>query len=445
MSALVSRASAISLAAVVAAAFTVPAIAFCQELIDEISWGDFARVEEILERDPGQLNQTRLGFTPLHFAAYYGHADIAELLLAHGADINARGGNQTPLSRAVVRRHFQVASLLIEKGAEITDYEIGACGLSRLVRQKVTRGENLEREDHLGRTLLHGAAYGGHREIAELLVEGGVDVSAATAYGETPLDVAVAYDHEEIARLLRSRGAVETPVPEPERVMLSANIYRLTFPYRGRSNIGVFTGPGGVVLIDSGFRRTANKLAEELRRLGGGEARYVVNTHPHSDHDGGNARFASATIVDLSHLDSLTSVGVLSRVEAPQPDDSAGERENIYSLRFGDEEIQLIPVPGTHSAFDLIVYFKRSRIGFAGDVLFASDFPRDQESRADYLNRIERTMRSKGERHLNLLDRMTSLLPSNAILVAGHGPEYSMADVIEYLTTARGLLDTPNP
>ena len=186
--------------------------------------------------------------TPLHSAAVFNYYEIAELLIANGADMNAksrRGG--TPLHRAAWRGHKEVAALLIAEGADVkTKDEVGRTPLDmasqyketetaallrkhggksgaedslhvaawvgniEAVKQHLIAGVNMNAKiklySHLGNTPLHNAAGGGHKEVVELLIAGSADVNATDRDGETPLDTAIRRKHPEITDLLRKHG-----------------------------------------------------------------------------------------------------------------------------------------------------------------------------------------------------------------------------------------------
>jgi len=84
------------------------------------------RALEIIGHDPSLVNaHSHDGWTPLHLAAFFGHRDLAALLLDQGADVNARSRSErfaranTPLHAAAANRHLDVAGLLLERGADV--------------------------------------------------------------------------------------------------------------------------------------------------------------------------------------------------------------------------------------------------------------------------------------------------------------------------------------
>ena len=124
------------------------------------------------------------GRTPLHFAAGDNRAEIAKLLIENGAGINAKNNKgATPLHWAAWANAAEVAELLIDKGAEVN-----------------VKGEG-------GNTPLHSAARGNAAEVAKMLIEGDAEVNAKDEYGLTPLYWAAENNAAEVAKLLIDKGA----------------------------------------------------------------------------------------------------------------------------------------------------------------------------------------------------------------------------------------------
>ena len=122
--------------------------------------------------------------TPLHLAAVNGHKEIVELLIAKGADVNAKDKfGDTPLHDAAMRDQKEVAELLIANGADVN-----------------------AKQDNYGMTPLHRAAVWDHEEIAKLLISEGANVNAKDDKGRTPLDRAILNKQTKTAALLRQHG-----------------------------------------------------------------------------------------------------------------------------------------------------------------------------------------------------------------------------------------------
>ena len=118
----------------------------------------------------------------IHQAVFDGNIEAVKQHLAAGTDANAKTGvGETPMQIAYQKGHTEIVELLIANGADGN-----------------AKGD--------GQTPLHGAAYWGSKEIVQLLIAKGVDVNAKTNDGETPLDYAVKENQTETADLLRKHG-----------------------------------------------------------------------------------------------------------------------------------------------------------------------------------------------------------------------------------------------
>ena len=134
------------------AAVVLAATAFAGPIHTAAKTGDLAGVQAELDKgvDVDEGDDSWPGMTPLHYASDEGHTKVVELLIANGADVNAKNDN--------------------------------------------------------GWTPLHLAAYWGGKEIVELLIAAGADVNAKNDNGNTPLDWAILRKHTETADLLRKHG-----------------------------------------------------------------------------------------------------------------------------------------------------------------------------------------------------------------------------------------------
>jgi len=129
---------------------------FAKEIIKAAKAGAATRVAELLKQDPKLISAVDTdGSTPLHCATWKGHLKVVEVLLAHGADVNAHNKN-----------------------------------------------------DHWGTTPLHAAAHGNQRAIAELLIAHGADIRAINLNGRTPLAETEFHRAKPVANLLKQHGAV---------------------------------------------------------------------------------------------------------------------------------------------------------------------------------------------------------------------------------------------
>jgi ankyrin repeat protein len=154
------------------------------DIFEASSLGRSDLIEELVERNPRLANsRSGDGFTPLHFAAFFGEESVARVLLEHHADAGAVANNPMqvmPLHSAAAGRNLAIVRALLEHGAPV----------------------NARQEK--GWTALHAAAQHGDRAMVELLLKYGANPNAKTDEGHTPDQVANEKGHVEIAERLRA-------------------------------------------------------------------------------------------------------------------------------------------------------------------------------------------------------------------------------------------------
>ena len=159
--------------------------------------------------------KNKYGDTPLHGAAFSGHKEVAALLIANGADVNAKEvDDQTPLDWAAHPHNpnadAEITELLRKHGGktgeELSIHYAAEDGNIEVVKQHLVAGTDVNAKNRSEKTPLHNAAEYGHKEVAELLIAEGADVNAKMKNGTTSLDYAISRKHPEIADLLRKHG-----------------------------------------------------------------------------------------------------------------------------------------------------------------------------------------------------------------------------------------------
>lgn len=151
--------------------------------------GQTERALAELDREPDLLERhSSDGWTPLHLAAFFGHAELAKGLLNRNAAVDSRSTNamqNTPLHAAAAGRSIELARLLLERGADANAPQ------------------------HGGWTALHAAAQTGDLAMTTLLLAHGADAAARAENNQTSLDLALSHGHAEVA------GLLETPPGRP--------------------------------------------------------------------------------------------------------------------------------------------------------------------------------------------------------------------------------------
>jgi ankyrin repeat protein len=154
---------------------------------DQCVAGQTPPVMAQIEATPALLEEHSTdGWTPLHLAAFFGAQELAEALLAKGAEIDARSTNNmqnTPLHAAIAGRRAAMVKFLLERGADANARQSG------------------------GWSALQGAAQGGDREMVEILIANGAHINARSDNNQCALDMALLRGHQDIADLLEGLGA----------------------------------------------------------------------------------------------------------------------------------------------------------------------------------------------------------------------------------------------
>ncbi len=181
-------------------------------------------------------------------------------------------------------------------------------------------------------------------------------------------------------------------------------------------NMGVLVGEDGVLLIDDQFAELAGRIRAAIGELGGGAPTFLLNTHYHGDHTGGNAEFGAASII-LAH--DNVRVRLESGIQPMGGEDKPAPPEALpvitYSeevtLHFNGEEIQVVHFPAGHTDGDSVVFFKNADVVHMGDDMFAGMFPFVDLSAGGNVEGLIRNL----EVILGRIGKKTKLIP-------GHGP-----------------------
>ncbi|NDQ56143.1 MAG: hypothetical protein GZ088_03595 [Acidipila sp.] len=190
------------------------------EIHDAARQGDLEKIQSLLKTNPDLVfSEDDQGSSPLHMAAWRGQKDVAELLLASGADVNAKDNfNITPLQTAAMFDHKDVAQLLLAHKADVnaknnkgtTSLHYAAIsGYKDVVELLLASKADVNARRIDGDTPLIWAAMTGSKDVAELLLANGADVNANGRNARTPLQVAAVAGHKDVVELLRRHNGHE--------------------------------------------------------------------------------------------------------------------------------------------------------------------------------------------------------------------------------------------
>lgn len=157
---------------------------------------------------------------------------------------------------------------------------------------------------------------------------------------------------------------------EIKTTQVSKNVYMLE---GAGGNIGVSVGPDGILIVDDQFAPLADKIAAALQQLNPGRLKYVLNTHHHGDHTGGNAAFAAkdATIIAQANV----RVNIAKDPKAPVAALPVITFTNGAAVHFNGEEISATHYGPAHTNGDSVIRFKNANVIHMGDQMMTERFP----------------------------------------------------------------------
>ncbi len=223
-------------------------------------------------------------------------------------------------------------------------------------------------------------------------------------------------------------------------------------------NITLQVGEDGVLVVDTQFAPLSEKILTEIRRISKGPLRYVINTHAHGDHTGGNANFAKAgasvaggnmmgplavaaqgqgglapagaTATVLAHENVLMRMEQQIGNQPPAPSDSLPSVTYISEFKdlfFNGESIRLFHEPNAHTDGDTMVYFRRSDVLSTGDVYNTNNYPVIDKLRGGHINGVINALN-----HILEITIPKDRQEGGTMVIPGHGRLSDEADVAEY-------------
>ncbi len=165
---------------------------------------------------------------------------------------------------------------------------------------------------------------------------------------------------------------------------VAGNVYMIQRP-GGGGNIGVQIGPDGVLLVDSLFAPLTERLVAAVKQVTDEEIRFLVNTHIHIDHVGGNENLAEMGVVIFAH-DNTRLRFFEERSRYPRAGGSFGPQQpseakplitfnDTMSFHLNGEEVRAFLAPPAHTDGDSFVYFPESDVLHLGDVYRTTSYP----------------------------------------------------------------------
>ncbi len=200
-------------------------------------------------------------------------------------------------------------------------------------------------------------------------------------------------------------------------------------------NIGLFTGGDGTFLIDDQFAPLTDKIVTAIKSVGGHYPKFLINTHYHGDHTGGNENLGQGGTLIFSHHNVRERLNTGSFLEEFNMKLAGLSQEGLPVVTFSEDisfhlngdSIRAIHAPHAHTDGDSFIYFQVANVIHAGDIFFNGFYPFIDVNHGGSLKGM-----------IVAVDKILSLADDSTKIIPGHGP---LGDK-KQLTSYRQMLGT---
>jgi len=194
-------------------------------------------------------------------------------------------------------------------------------------------------------------------------------------------------------------------------------------------NLGLSVGEDDVFLIDDQFAPLSQKITAAIAKLTAKPVRFILNTHWHSDHTGGNENFGKAGAILVAHenvrhrMSTEQFIEFIQAKEPPAPKVALPVVTFAQSVTFhlNGDEIRVTHIPRAHTDGDAIVHFVKSDVIHMGDVFFNGMYPFIDTSSGGTVDGV-----------IAGCDQALAIAKDSTQIIPGHGPLGSRADLKAY-------------
>ena len=199
--------------------------------------------------------------------------------------------------------------------------------------------------------------------------------------------------------------------------------------YGSGGNIGVSEGADGIFLIDDQYAVMTPKVTEALAKISSQAPRFVLNTHWHGDHTGGNENLAAKGTVVVAHDQvrvRMNSEQFSEFFQSKTPASPSGALPIVtfsdnLSLHVNGDELRGIHAPQAHTDGDVFIHFRKANVIHTGDLMFAGLYPFIDLDSGGSVNGL-----------LAAVDRMLVIADDKTRIIPGHGKVTDRAGLVAY-------------
>jgi cyclase len=194
-------------------------------------------------------------------------------------------------------------------------------------------------------------------------------------------------------------------------------------------NIAISSGPDGVFLVDDQYAPLTGRIREEIARLDQRAIRFVLNTHWHGDHTGGNENLGQAGALIVAHENvrrRMSTEQFIAAINERVPASPVAALPVVtfteaVTFHLNGDSIHAFRVPPAHTDGDAIVHFRGANVVHMGDVFFNGTFPFVDQSSGGTVAGV-----------IGAADRVLSLTNAQTRIIPGHGPLATRAELQAY-------------
>ncbi|PYQ25829.1 MAG: MBL fold metallo-hydrolase [Acidobacteria bacterium] len=216
---------------------------------------------------------------------------------------------------------------------------------------------------------------------------------------------------------------------EVKATLVSGSVYMLTGL---GGNIGVSVGDDGIVVIDDQYAPLAPKIEAAMKGITDKPVRFIINTHYHGDHTGGNEYFGQkGTIVAHDNvrkrLESGTTFAGVATPPAPKAALPIVTFNDSLTIHLNGEDVKAVHMPPGHTDGDSVIWFSKSNVVHMGDDFWVGIFPRID---------LENGGSVKGM--ITAVEKVIATVPDDAKVIPGHGTLSDKAGLRKFLDMLKG-------